>query len=161
MPDAEAAIVELMPRLEAEGYPVFRISALTGEGVQPLLYTIASRLKELPVEAPPPETEVVRFTGPEEEGWAVEELQEEGDTVTGRRDETGSPTSGMEAPRTWVVQGKRIERLVAMTDMENEAGVRRLQRILERMGVVSRLRDLGATDGDSVRIGTTEFDFID
>ena len=63
--------------------------------------------------------------------------------------------------KTWVVRGKKIERLVAMTDMGNEAGVRRLQRILERMGVVGRLRDMGAGDGDSVRIGTTEFDFID
>jgi len=59
------------------------------------------------------------------------------------------------------VRGKKIERLVVMTDMENEAGVRRLQRILDRMGVVGRLRALGAADGDTVRIGTTEFEFID
>ena len=59
------------------------------------------------------------------------------------------------------MRGKKIERLVVMTDMENEAGVRRLQRILDRMGVVGRLRALGAADGDTVRIGTTEFEFID
>jgi len=29
------------------------------------------------------------------------------------------------------------------------------------MGVVGRLRALGAADGDTVRIGTTEFEFID
>jgi Obg family GTPase CgtA-like protein len=29
------------------------------------------------------------------------------------------------------------------------------------MGVVNRLRDMGASDGDTVRIGATEFDFID
>jgi GTPase len=51
--------------------------------------------------------------------------------------------------------------VVSMTDMNNEAGVRRMQRILERMGIVTRLRNLGAEDGDTVRIGTTEFDFID
>jgi GTP-binding protein len=48
-----------------------------------------------------------------------------------------------------------------MTDMNSDAGVRRLQRLLERMGVVARLRDLGAKDGDTVRIGNEEFDFID
>jgi GTPase len=126
---------------------VFPISALTGQGVQPLLYAIHSRLKELPVEAPPPETEVVRFTGPEDDAWEVEPPPEE--------EEMG------ETPRTWVVRGKKVERVVSMTDMNNEAGVRRLQRILERMGIVTRLRNLGAVDGDTVRIGSTEFDFID
>ena len=48
-----------------------------------------------------------------------------------------------------------------MTDLENESGVRRMQRILERMGVVRRLRELGASDGDTVRIGAAEFDFLD
>jgi GTPase len=147
MPDAAPLIPDLTARLEAEEYSVFPISALTGEGVQPLLYAVSGRLKTLPVEAPPPETEVVRFTGPEEDAWEVEappesETEEEG-------------------PRTWVVRGKKVERVVSMTDMNNEAGVRRMQRILERMGIVTRLRNLGAEDGDTVRIGTTEFDFID
>ena len=39
--------------------------------------------------------------------------------------------------------------------------VRRLHQQLERMGVIRRLRDLGAQDGDTVRIGKEEFDFID
>jgi GTPase len=156
MPDAGPLVSELTPRLEAEGYAVFPISALTGEGVTPLLYAISSRLKELPIEAPPPEAEVVRFTGPEDENWVVEEVVEE---EKGRAPVPGSDLA--EEGRTWVVRGKKVERLIAMTDLANEAGVRRMQRILERMGVVGRLRDLGARDGDSVRIGTTEFDFID
>jgi GTP-binding protein len=147
MPDAPPLVADLTKRLEAEEYTVFPISALTGQGVQPLLYAIHSRLKELPVEAPPPETEVVRFTGPEDDAWEVEPPPEE--------EEMG------ETPRTWVVRGKKVERVVSMTDMNNEAGVRRLQRILERMGIVTRLRNLGAVDGDTVRIGSTEFDFID
>jgi Obg family GTPase CgtA-like protein len=36
-----------------------------------------------------------------------------------------------------------------------------MQRILEKMGVVRKLRDLGAEDGASVRIGEVEFDFVD
>jgi GTP-binding protein len=156
MPDAEANIVALRSPLEAEGYPVFPISALTGEGVPALLYTISERLKELPIEAPPAETERVRFTGPEQDSWEVEEVEAE-PGASGERGDHQHPLS----PRTWLVRGKKVERLVAMTDMENDAGVRRMQRLLERMGVIGRLRDLGAADGDTVRIGTTEFDFID
>jgi GTP-binding protein len=161
MPDAAPLIADLTPRLEELGYPIYRVSALTGEGVRALLYAISERLKALPVEAPPPETEVVRFTGPQDEAWEVEAL--DADAAQARSDTPRSREQPASAPetRTWVVRGKKIERLVAMTDMENEAGVRRLQRILERLGVVGRLRSMGAVDGDSVRIGSTEFDFID
>jgi GTP-binding protein len=145
MPGADAIVRELAPRLQEAGYPHFSTSALTGEGVQPLLYDVWDRLQQLPAAAPPAETEIVRFTGPEEEGWEVELADEH----------AGAPS------HTWILRGKKVERLVAMTDMENEAGVRRLQRILERMGVVGRLRSMGAVDGDTVRIGPTEFDFID
>jgi GTP-binding protein len=143
------------------GYPIYRISSLTGEGVPALLYAISDRLKALPVEAPPPETEVVRFTGPQDEAWEVEVLDEAGAHARADAPRTREQRALAPETRTYVVRGKKIERLVAMTDMENEAGIRRLQRILERLGVVGRLRSMGAVDGDSVRIGSTEFDFID
>jgi GTP-binding protein len=161
MPDAGPVIADLTPRLEAMGYPIYRISSLTGEGVPALLYAISDRLKALPVEAPPPETEVVRFTGPQDEAWEVEVLDEAGAHARADAPRTREQRALAPETRTYVVRGKKIERLVAMTDMENEAGIRRLQRILERLGVVGRLRSMGAVDGDSVRIGSTEFDFID
>ena len=65
MPDAGPLIANLTPPLEEHGYAIFPISALTGEGVTALLYAISERLKQLPIEAPPPETEIVRFTGPQ------------------------------------------------------------------------------------------------
>jgi GTP-binding protein len=161
MPDAASLIDDLTSRLQQLGYAVYPISALTGEGVAALLYAISERLRELPVEAPPLETEVVRFTGPQEDAWEVEALGELKGEAHPRGTRSRTAVQPAVESRTWVVRGKKIERLVAMTDMENEAGVRRLQRILERMGVVGRLRDMGAVDGDTVRIGATEFDFID
>ena len=113
------------------------------------------------MEVPPPEVEVVRFTGPPDESWEIEPLHEQEPGRSVDRSSRSGRHADTTHPRTWVVRGKKIERLVVMTDMENEAGVRRLQRILDRMGVVGRLRALGAADGDTVRIGTTEFEFID
>jgi GTPase len=139
MPGAKEVAPPLRERLEAQGYQVYEISALTGTGTQTLVYALAQALEALP--APPPEAEepVVEYRAREaDDGWEVER-------------ENGQ----------WVVRGRGIERLVAMTDMNNEAGVRRLQRILEKAGIVSRLRTLGAEDGDEVRIGETVFDFLD
>jgi len=37
----------------------------------------------------------------------------------------------------------------------------RLQRTIEKAGVVRKLRTLGAQEGDTVRIGKIEFNFVD
>jgi GTP-binding protein len=138
MPGAAEVVPSLRADLERQGYEVYEISALTGRGVQELVYAMWRALEQIPVPPPPAEEPVIRYRAPDEDRW---EAEREGDE--------------------FVVRGKSIERLVAMTDMNSDAGVRRLQRILEKMGVVSRLRDLGAEDGSSVRIGDVEFDFVD
>jgi GTP-binding protein len=59
------------------------------------------------------------------------------------------------------VTGDGVERLLAMTDLDNEDAVRHLHRRLERMGVIRRLHLLGAKNGDRVRIGDTMLDFVE
>ena len=44
---------------------------------------------------------------------------------------------------TWMVEGRRVERLVAQTDFENDESARRFQRELARLGIVDALRALG------------------
>ena len=62
---------------------------------------------------------------------------------------------------TYEVVGKGIERMVAMTDLNNEHAVRRLQRSLDKIGITGKLRAIGAKDGDTVRIRDVEFDYED
>ena len=59
------------------------------------------------------------------------------------------------------VCGSAVEGLIARTDLQNEDALARMQKSLERMGVVDRLRRLGAEEGDKVIIGEHEFDFSD
>jgi GTP-binding protein len=59
----------------------------------------------------------------------------------------------------FVVSGERIERLAAMTDFDSDEGLGRFEAILAKMGVDKRLRELGARDGDTVRIAGHEFDY--
>jgi len=44
----------------------------------------------------------------------------------------------------FVVTGKRIERMVAMTDLKNSEALRYLHRRLDRIGVLTRLEEMGA-----------------
>lgn len=139
MPGAGEIAARLRPVLEKRGLNVHEISALTGVGIQPLLYNVARLLDSTPREEEV-EEKVAHFTvEPDEQGWDVRKA---GDSE-------------------FVVEGKPIEKLVLRTDTSNEHALRYLHRQLERMGVIQKLRALGAKHGDLVRIRDLEFDFWD
>lgn len=143
---ADPATVEaLRAEFEAEDVPVFVISAATRQGLEPLVFALADRLSQMPL-PPPADADIVRLTP---------------DTLGRRRTDRRWDAHYDAANQVYVVEGKGIERLVAMTQMKNDAAVSRLQRTLEKTGIINKLRTLGAGEGDSVRIGTNEFDFFD
>ena len=139
-PEEEVAEVECF--LQERGYEAFRISAVAGEGVMRLMERAAGLLAELP------------------------ELPE----VAGEEAGTAAEGGGLRAEPLRVVRlgegcyevaGEEVERAMAVTDLGNEEALGHLHRRLEGMGVIRRLRELGAKDGDRVRIGGVELDFVD
>ncbi len=60
---------------------------------------------------------------------------------------------------SWRVTGLQAERAVAMTNLDNDEAVTRLQQRLISMGVERALLRAGARLGDEVRIGAAAFDF--
>lgn len=136
-PPQKLAVVE--SSLEEQGCAVFRISAVTGEGVAALMGAAASRLAELPE----PIAEEAPIEAPAGDASP--------DALRVERLGDGS----------YRVAGEVAERVVVMTNLENEEAVRHLHRRLQRMGVIRRLRSLGAKDGDRVCIGSIELEFVD
>jgi GTP-binding protein len=76
------------------------------------------------------------------------------------------------SPRSWDVVvvhegdafrvvGRAVERAVAMTDLDNDEAVTRLQRRLASSGVDAALAAAGCVQGDTVRIGSAEFSWHD
>ncbi|HGD1216320.1 TPA: GTPase ObgE [Streptococcus agalactiae] len=62
---------------------------------------------------------------------------------------------------TWVLYGDKLEKLFIMTNMERDESIMKFARQLRGMGVDEALRERGAKDGDIVRIGNFEFEFVD
>jgi GTP-binding protein len=132
---------------------VFPISSVTGEGIEPLVYHLGDQLAQMPPkgEADTPGAAgagLVRITLDHKHGG-------------GGDDDVRRYAVAREGDDVLVVSGKGIERMIAMTDMDNEDAVRRLQRRLERLGVFNKLKAAGAREGDTVRIRDVEFDYID
>ncbi|MFC3927810.1 GTPase ObgE [Streptococcus caprae] len=62
---------------------------------------------------------------------------------------------------TWVLSGEKLEKLFIMTNMERDESIMKFARQLRGMGVDEALRERGAKDGDIVRLGNFEFEFVD
>jgi GTP-binding protein len=116
-------------------HTVIGTSTVTNEGVAALLDAVASTLASLPpVEDSDTGVRVYTLSSAEDDGFNVEALQ----------------------PGVYRVQGKRVERLVAMTDLASEEGTDHLQKQLERLGVFVALERAGVQVGDTVHIGAWE-----
>jgi GTP-binding protein len=132
LPEARERLADLRGPIEG----LRGISAVTGEGVRELLFAAYHTILETPV----PEVvspEVPRFVLEPHEPFAI----------------------SLDADGAFVVSGERVERLAAMTDFDSDEGLGRFEAILAKMGVDKRLREMGATQGDTVRIAGHEFDY--
>lgn len=122
---------------------IFPISAVTQEGTQALIYAIADLLDTIPETTF--EQEVV--TTPEEH--VTYRFQEEDQGFRVYKDIDG----------VFVLEGERIEKLFKMTKFDFDESARKFARTLRHMGVDKALRDIGAEDGDVVRVLEFEFEF--
>ena len=54
-----------------------------------------------------------------------------------------------------------MEKLLDTTDPDDEISMRRFQQLLVKNGIIAALREMGAKDGDGIRLGEWEFDFME
>ena len=139
MPGAEENL-DLLRKELAGAYEIFPISALTGQGLQPLLWRVKELLATTPLPMLESATDQVRHTVVREEAPF--------DVV---RDDDG----------VWQVGGERVEKLVRMTDLNNDDAVLRMQRIFVKMGLEDALREAGIQVGDTVSIAGSEFEYTE
>lgn len=137
VPGAEENLKKLKRHI-GDKTDLYAISAVTGDGLEPLMFKVAELLKTV---------------GP------AEPIVTEDEKVT-KVEQTERFTVNKE-DGVFVIRGKEIERHYAMTDFNNEDAVKRFLRILKVMGVDDELRHQGAQNGETIRIGNLEFDFVD
>lgn len=118
---------------------VFLISAATRENLKEFMYFVAKKVDEIP--KPVIEVEV-----------------EEDD---GAYDNDDSAYSVYKVDKhVFVVEGGKIFRLANVTDGRNTEQLYRFQNILKSMGVFDALKAAGVQEGDLVKIGHLEFDYL-
>ncbi len=143
VPDGREMADIVAQEVHGLGWPVFRVSASSHEGLRVLTFAMAELVAARRAAAPQPEPAriVIRPAG-----------------VGGGADFTIRHTG-----EGWRVRGEKPERWVRQTDFSNDEAVGFLADRLQRLGVEDRLLELGAEEGDPVLIGDPDdavvFDF--
>jgi GTP-binding protein len=132
VPEARDLAELVRPELEARGYRVYTVSAVSHEGLRELGFGMADIVRSARAAAAEPEVAriVLRPKAVDEVGFRV---VREGDRFR--------------------VIGEKPQRWVRQTDFSNEEAVGYLADRLARLGVEDALRAAGARPGDAVLIG--------
>ena len=127
--------------IAARGWPVFCVSTVTREGLQPLIFGLWQLVSAYHAArpAPVPRRPVIRPVPVDDSGFTVEPDPQQ--------------------PGGFVVTGARPERWIGQTNFDNDEAVGYLGDRLARLGVEEELLRLGAQPGCAVTIGDMTFDW--
>lgn len=135
---ADENFEKLKAEMDKKNIKLFKISAATNSGLRELMLYAGSILDTLS------EAEEEDY-----EDWYIPE--EKRFTYTIERDDRG----------VFVVEGSFVDRLLLTVNIYDTQSLRYFQRVLEKRGIFKELREMGARDGDLVRMKDFEFEFMD
>jgi GTPase len=133
VPDGKDLADIIRPDLEARGYRVFEVSAVSHTGLKELSFAVAGIVEQARAARPAQEATriVIRPKAVDDTGFTV----------------------SREAEGLYRVRGRKPERWVRQTDFNNDEAVGYLADRLNRLGVEDALVKAGAREGDGVAIG--------
>lgn len=138
LPEAKANIPRLQKLAEEEGIKFFAISAATREGLRALIAYVSEWLDSY---VPEPEKE--------DDEKVYDMTENVSDKISITRNDAGD----------FIVSGKALEKLVVMTNFNNDEAVRRFQYIWRIKGIDEKLKARGIKEGQTVHIGDMEFEY--
>lgn len=134
-------LAALKAEFEPKGIPVYPISAISGQGLNELLYHVREMLDQIDEEP----TVFAQEYFPEEERITDSDMP-----YTVEYDAEADE---------YVIEGPRIEKMLGYTNLESEKGFTFFQNFLKDTGILDQLEELGIQEGDTVRMYGLSFDY--
>ena len=138
IPGAKENLEEFKKKVDVE---IYEISAATNQGLDKVVNRLADLLDEIPSNPLYDESQI--------ESHVLYKFKKEEPFTIRKEDDV------------WVIEGKEVERIFKMTKFSSEEAVYRFSKKLRRMGIDDKLQELGAEEGDQVRILDFYFDYKD
>ena len=120
-----------------KGYEIFKISAVTGEGLNELFNRVAELLKEIPKQELEEVDKTVYYNYEDEnEGWRITREN-----------------------NTFIIDGKEIENVMRRVNFSDYESLAYFHNTLKKMGIEAELKRRGIKEGDIVKIFDLEFQY--
>ena len=118
-------------------YKIFMISAVSGEGTKELIEGVFNVLQQLPPVKRMEADESFTYTKSGDLGFEI--YNDDG---------------------VFVVVGDLVDMLCRNVALDDPDSMAYFQKILREKGVISKLREMGVKENDTISIGDVEFDFV-
>lgn len=129
---------ELEKMAKEKNIEIFKISAVTGEGLKELLTRVTEVLKTLPKEEIVEIKQRKLYTLEEKEEFTI--IKEDG---------------------IFVVDGPGVQRIMRRVNLEDNESMHYFQKCLEELGVNKALKEAGVKEGDTVKVVDWELEWYD
>ena len=116
---------------------IYKISAVTGQGLNELFHRVAEMLKEIPKIELEEIDKTVYYTLEEEEGWSISKASD----------------------GAFVITGKEIENLMRKINFSDYESLSYFHLCLKKMGIDAELQRRNIKEGDIIRIFDWEFEY--
>ena len=139
LPEAKDNLKKFKKKVDCK---IFEVSAATNTGLQVVIDYLADLLDTIPNNPLYDESQIeshVLYKFKKEEPFTI---TKEGDGL-------------------WAISGKEVEKIFKMTKFSSDEAVYRFAKKLRKMGIDNKLIEMGAKEGDQVRILDFYFDFKD
>lgn len=136
----ETNLKELEEFAKNEKLELFKISSVTGEGVEKLIDYVTNTLKTLPKE------ELIEIK--EKKVYTLKEEEQQWEAY---KKEDG----------LFVITGKAVDRLMGRINIEDNESMYYLQKSLKNLGIEDKLKELGICEGDTVKISDWELEWYE
>ncbi len=120
---------------------IWEVSAATNKGLQQVVNRLADILDSIPT--------TPLYKDEEIESHILYKFKKEQPFTITKEDDI------------WVIKGEEVEKLLKRTKFSSEEAAYRFAKKLKRMGIEDKLRELGAKEGEQVRILDFYFDYKD
>ncbi|HVA11444.1 MAG TPA: Obg family GTPase CgtA, partial [Candidatus Dormibacteraeota bacterium] len=121
-----------LKRIAPKSTKICAISAQSGFGVQPFLFTVNELVKAVRAQTP--------------------KIVEDHSVPVLKLSDTSDAFAITQEGDTFIVRGQRIEQFARRTDFNSEEGLQRLRDIMRRAGIIHELKRMGIEAGQTIRI---------
>jgi GTP-binding protein len=142
LPDAREILAGVREALEKEGFEVFEVSAATNTGLDRLMDRAFELLRDLgdqPMQEDIEDTRKMRYY----------------------RFEPEKPFTIEKVGDVFVVKGNWVDRLMAGINVDRDESLKYFQKVIRKRGIIDELKEMGIKEGDTVRMGQREFEYLE